>query len=70
MGIHPEHNVLRILRGSHPKALMLAEITRRMIDRAAMPRGWLKTVRQKGFPSGHLQKQPPSGRHYHYDQRP
>jgi DNA-binding MarR family transcriptional regulator len=33
-GITPEqYNVLRILRGSHPKPMMLADISCRMIDR-------------------------------------
>src|SRR5688572_31248385 len=33
-GVTPEqYNVLRILRGSHPKPMMLADITCRMIDR-------------------------------------
>ena len=34
--ITPEqYNVLRILRGSHPKKMMLSEITSRMIDRSS-----------------------------------
>lgn len=35
-GISPEqYNVLRILRGSHPKKLRLADITSRMLDKSS-----------------------------------
>lgn len=48
--ITPEqYNVLRILRGSHPKALMLAEITGRMIDKSSNATRLVEKLRQKGF---------------------
>lgn len=49
-GITPEQfNVLRILRGSHPKALMLADITCRMIDKNSNATRLVEKLRQKGF---------------------
>lgn len=49
-GITPEQfNVLRILRGNHPKAIMLAEITRRMIDKSSNCTRLVEKLRQKGF---------------------
>lgn len=49
-GITPEQfNVLRILRGSHPKALMLAEITCRMIDKSSNATRLVEKLRQKGL---------------------
>jgi DNA-binding MarR family transcriptional regulator len=49
-GITPEQfNVLRILRGSHPKPLMLAEITCRMIDRNSNATRLVEKLRQKGL---------------------
>lgn len=49
-GITPEqYNVLRILRGSHPKPMMLAEITCRMIDRNSNATRLVEKLRQKGF---------------------
>jgi DNA-binding MarR family transcriptional regulator len=49
-GITPEQfNVLRILRGSHPKPLMLAEITSRMIDRSSNATRLVEKLRLKGF---------------------
>lgn len=48
--ITPEQfNVLRILRGSHPKPMMLAEITCRMIDRSSNATRLVEKLRQKGF---------------------
>ena len=48
--ITPEqYNVLRILRGSHPKALMLAEVTRRMIDKSSNATRLVEKLRQKGL---------------------
>jgi DNA-binding MarR family transcriptional regulator len=48
--ITPEqYNVLRILRGSHPHALMLAEITTRMIDKSSNATRLVEKLRQKGF---------------------
>jgi DNA-binding MarR family transcriptional regulator len=48
--ITPEQfNVLRILRGSHPKAMMLAEITSRMIDKNSNATRLVEKLRQKGF---------------------
>ncbi len=49
-GITPEQfNVLRILRGSHPKALMLADITCRMIDKSSNATRLVEKLRQKGL---------------------
>src|SRR5215207_5452610 len=48
--ITPEQfNVLRILRGSHPTALMLAEITCRMLDKNSNATRLVEKLRQKGF---------------------
>jgi DNA-binding MarR family transcriptional regulator len=48
-GITPEqYNVLRILRGSHPNKLMLAEITNRMIDKSSNATRLVEKLRQKG----------------------
>lgn len=48
--ITPEqYNVLRILRGSHPRQLMLAEITNRMIDKNSNATRLVEKLRQKGF---------------------
>lgn len=47
-GITPEqYNVLRILRGSHPKKLMLASITGRMIDKNSNATRLVEKLRQK-----------------------
>lgn len=43
-----QYNVLRILRGSHPKKLMLAEITSRMIDKSSNATRLVEKLRQKG----------------------
>ena len=49
-GITPEqYNVLRILRGSHPRALMLADITSRMIDKSSNATRLVEKLRQKGL---------------------
>jgi DNA-binding MarR family transcriptional regulator len=49
-GITPEQfNVLRILRGSHPNALMLADITGRMIDKNSNATRLVEKLRLKGF---------------------
>jgi len=49
-GITPEQfNVLRILRGSHPKPMMLADITCRMIDRSSNATRLVEKLRQKGL---------------------
>jgi DNA-binding MarR family transcriptional regulator len=49
-GVTPEqYNVLRILRGSHPKPMMLADITSRMIDRNSNATRLVEKLRQKGF---------------------
>ena len=49
-GITPEQfNVLRILRGSHPKALMLADITTRMIDKSSNATRLVEKLRIKGL---------------------
>jgi DNA-binding MarR family transcriptional regulator len=48
--ITPEqYNVLRILRGSHPKALMLADVTSRMIDKSSNATRLVEKLRQKGL---------------------
>lgn len=48
--ITPEqYNVLRILRGSHPKPLMLAEITTRMLDKSSNATRLVEKLRQKGL---------------------
>ena len=49
-GITPEqYNVLRILRGSHPKLIMLAEVTCRMIDKSSNATRLVEKLRQKGL---------------------
>ncbi|HEY8934812.1 MAG TPA: MarR family transcriptional regulator [Cyclobacteriaceae bacterium] len=48
--ITPEQfNVLRILRGSHPKTMMLADITSRMIDKSSNATRLVEKLRQKGL---------------------
>jgi len=48
--ITPEQfNVLRILRGSHPQAMMLAEITCRMIDKSSNATRLVEKLRTKGL---------------------
>lgn len=48
--ITPEqYNVLRILRGSHPKAMMLADVTCRMIDKSSNATRLVEKLRQKGL---------------------
>lgn len=50
--ITPEQfNVLRILRGSHPTAMMLSEITRRMIDKSSNCTRLVEKLKQKSFVS-------------------
>src|SRR5690242_16895597 len=44
-----QYNVLRILRGSHPGKLMLAEITNRMIDKSSNATRLVEKLRQKGL---------------------
>jgi DNA-binding MarR family transcriptional regulator len=44
-----QYNVLRILRGSHPGKLMLAEITSRMIDKSSNATRLVEKLRQKGL---------------------
>lgn len=49
-GITPEQfNVLRILRGSHPTAMMLSEVTQRMIDKSSNCTRLVEKLRQKNF---------------------
>lgn len=49
-GITPEQfNVLRILRGSSPKPLMLADITSRMIHKSSNATRLVEKLRQKGL---------------------
>lgn len=49
-GITPEQfNVLRILRGSHPKPLRLADITSRMIDKSSNCTRLVEKLRVKGM---------------------
>ena len=48
--ITPEqYNVLRILRGSHPRALMLADVTSRMIDKSSNATRLVEKLRQKNL---------------------
>ena len=48
--ITPEqYNVLRILRGTHPKTMMLAEITCRMIDKNSNATRLVEKLRHKGL---------------------
>ena len=48
--ITPEQfNVLRILRGSYPKPLMLGEITCRMLDKSSNATRLVEKLRQKGY---------------------
>jgi DNA-binding MarR family transcriptional regulator len=48
--ITPEQfNVLRILRGSHPKPMMLADITCRMLDKNSNATRLVEKLRQKDF---------------------
>jgi DNA-binding MarR family transcriptional regulator len=50
--ITPEQfNVLRILRGSHPKSMRLADITARMIDKNSNCTRLVEKLRQKGLVS-------------------
>jgi DNA-binding MarR family transcriptional regulator len=48
-GITPEQfNVLRILRGSHPQKMMLADVTGRMIDKNSNATRLVEKLRLKG----------------------
>src|SRR5882672_9797841 len=48
--ITPEqYNVLRILRGSHPKSMMLSEVTARMVDKSSNCTRLVEKLRQKGL---------------------
>lgn len=50
--ITPEQfNVLRILRGSHPKKMMLADVTSRMLDKNSNATRLVEKLRQKGLVS-------------------
>lgn len=44
-----QYNVLRILRGSHPDAMMLAEVTSRMIDKSSNATRLVEKLRLKGM---------------------
>ena len=44
-----QYNVLRILRGSHPTPMMLADITSRMIDRNSNATRLVEKLKLKGF---------------------
>lgn len=44
-----QYNVLRILRGQHPKAAMLSQITERMIDKMSNATRLVDKLKQKGF---------------------
>lgn len=49
-GITPEQfNVLRILRGSYPKPMMLNDITSRMLDKASNATRLVEKLRQKSL---------------------
>jgi DNA-binding MarR family transcriptional regulator len=48
--ITPEqYNVLRILRGSHPKPLMLSDVTCRMLDKSSNATRLVEKLRVKGY---------------------
>lgn len=44
-----QYNVLRILRGQHPKPVMLSNITERMIDKMSNATRLVEKLKQKGF---------------------
>src|SRR5262245_35215955 len=44
-----QFNVLRILRGQHPNAIMLSEITRRMLDKSSNATRLVEKLKQKGL---------------------
>lgn len=44
-----QYNVLRILRGSHPKPLMLVDISSRMLDKSSNATRLVEKLRLKGF---------------------
>jgi DNA-binding MarR family transcriptional regulator len=46
---HEQFNVLRILRGQHPKSILLKEITCRMVDRNSNTSRIVEKLRQKGL---------------------
>lgn len=46
---HQQYNVLRILRGQHPNAVMLCQITERMIDKMSNATRLVEKLRQKGL---------------------
>lgn len=49
-GVSPEqYNVLRILRGSNPRPMMLTDITSRMIDKASNATRLVEKLRLKGL---------------------
>lgn len=49
-GITPEqYNVLRILRGGHPKPMMLSDVTSRMIDKSSNATRLVEKLRQKAL---------------------
>ena len=49
-GVTPEQfNVLRILRGSHPKKMMLSDIAGRMIDKSSNATRLVEKLKQKGL---------------------
>lgn len=49
-GISPQqYNVLRILRGSHPKVVRLADITERMLDKNSNATRLVEKLRQKNY---------------------
>jgi DNA-binding MarR family transcriptional regulator len=44
-----QYNVLRILRGQHPKAVMLTQITERMIDKMSNATRLVEKLKIKGY---------------------
>lgn len=44
-----QYNVLRILRGAHPKSMMLTDITARMLDRSSNATRLVEKLRQKAL---------------------
>jgi DNA-binding MarR family transcriptional regulator len=52
-----QFNVLRILRGQYPKAVMLSQITERMIDKMSNATRLVEKLRQKGLVTRELNDQ-------------
>jgi DNA-binding MarR family transcriptional regulator len=46
---HQQYNILRILKGQHPKGISIMEIKRRMIDKMSNVGRLVEKLQQKGF---------------------